>query len=207
MKKLTALLLATSLSMSLFGCKDKNKNDGTQQTNEDDGLVSVWLVTSETEYDVDGSNGRRQITYTYNEKGMPLTMAYDIGQKKEWYDAEQDVNWTSFLPFDGNVDELYRYHYNDHGDLLYCEETKRELDQQGNETVYTDYYDYAKDQLVYHYDDQGRIESVDIYPTSPEGTVEDEVFSIACSKSIMRIYRKTAESNGGMISATMKTEG
>lgn len=176
MKKLTALLLATSLSMTLFGCNNKDK--GTQEKGKDT-MVSVWLVTSETEYEADGSNGGYQRTYTYNEKGMPLTDAYDNGPTTKVYNSDFDIYEYVNLPFDGKVNMLYQYHYNEQGDLLYYDEIRKNYDAEGNEIEGSSYnQSYGKDQYVYHYNDEGRIESVDTYGVKIGGGVTDEKYGI-----------------------------
>ena len=165
MKKLTALLLATSLSMTLFGCN--NKNTGTQY-DKDDELVTVWLVTSETEYNADGSKGFHQRTYTYTDKGMLLSTSHDTGTSESVWDEDQGVYMYVFHPFDGNVEETIKYHYSSHGDFVYKEEIRKTFDADGNE-INGSVVTYGE-RDTYHYNEDGMPETLDLYPTSPNST-------------------------------------
>lgn len=198
MKKLTALLLATSLSMTLFGCNNKDK--GTQKKGKDT-MVSVWLVTSETSYEADGSKGRAQRKYTYTDKGLPLTYSQDIGPKEEVWDDSLGIYVDNFLSYDGNIDTYYEYFYNKQGDYLYYTSVNKIFDVDGTETVNNN--SNLSGAYAYHYDSSGRIDTVDFFGAYPGGGYSDEVVTVMhhCyddNGNLIEIYNESLV-NDGMI--------
>ncbi|MBQ9762643.1 MAG: hypothetical protein IJV82_06145 [Oscillospiraceae bacterium] len=176
MKRRFALLLALVMVLSMAACsKEKNENP---QKEEGDGLVSVWLCTSETAYEADGSRGRFKRTYTYTEDGLPLTMESDQGLTEEVWDEEIGVFRVTLLPYDDTLNEKVEYFYNDRGDLLYYTWDYYSYDEEGNLTDTKDWGEGKDTNYTYHYDEQGRITSVDMYPVKAEGGHGDEVASI-----------------------------
>lgn len=174
MKKLTALLLTGALSLSLFGCKDKT---GTQQTSEDVGQSGVWLLTSETSYNADGSKGYAHVTYTYTDKGMPLTETYDYGLTKQVYDDDLGIYVNTHLPYDGQVDQKVEYTYNDQGNLLYYVLERTAYNEDGSinqEQCHRE--DDTKDRYDIYYDDQGRVEKVNLHSAMIGGGASKEIY-------------------------------
>lgn len=181
MKKLLSMVMLLALTLSLFGCSTPNGNSGkdnssTDNGHKDDGLVSVWLVTSITSYEADGSNGFNRKTYTYTDKGLPLTMTNDSGPVEEFYNEELGLYEYIRQPFDGNIDSYVEYFYNEQGDYLYYAQTRKTFNINGEETS-SDYFADGKDaNYTYHYDANGRVEYADIYPSLIGGGHGDEPY-------------------------------
>ena len=181
MKKLVALVMASAMALSLFGCKDpetstpEDKEEQAQQNS--DGKVSVWLPISETSYEADGSKGTRQTTYTYTDKGLPLTGTVDDGPYEEFWNDELKVYEYLCHSFDGTPNREYHYYYNDQGDYLYYSDTINTYDSDGK-LKNSETSNYSKDLCKYNYNSDGKIESVEWYSQSTNGTVNDMVTAI-----------------------------
>ena len=127
----------------------------------------IWLVASETAYEADGSKGYYQNLYTYTDKGLPLKFTYDRGERQQIWNDDEGVYASIYLPFDGQIDETYDFGYNEKGDSLYYTRTGLDLNEGDKDCNYT-----------YHYDKDGRIESIDQYSVQIGGGHSDEVAAI-----------------------------
>ena len=181
--------------MTLFGCNNK---DAGSQKEEDDGLVSVWLMTSETSYEADGSKGYAHVTYTYNDKGMPLTTVYDYGVRQQVYNEEMGIYLSEVHDYDGKEDLRLEYAYTDHGDLRGYVETHTTYEENGN-ALDTKVNDYCNGMYDFHYDDRGRLSSVDMHLSQLVGGFSDKlaVTNHFCYDDNGRIFEIYVEKHEG----------
>ena len=131
MKKLLSLLLALTVMLSMFACTEPDKSDITptgdgDEPPVDDGLVTIYLPVSRTEYKADGSKGHKQELYTYTDKGLILTHTSDMGALQEVWNEEDGIYDYVAMPFDGNPDMKVEITYNDRGSMLRCIQMKQE---------------------------------------------------------------------------------
>lgn len=174
MKKLLALLLAMVMVLSMAACGNEDHKKDEDDEDEDE-LVNVWLLTSETQYEADGSRGYSKNTYTYTEDGLPLTAEYDRGLTEEVWNDTEFVYESILLPFNDTPDQKIEFFYNQQGDLTGRADTYWTYDEQGDleDTRTNEYGKYA-----YHYDEYGRISSVDSYNALIDGGYSDEIGSV-----------------------------
>jgi YD repeat-containing protein len=190
MKKLLSLLLALTVMLSMFACTEPDKSDITptgdgDEPPVDDGLVTIYLPVSRTEYKADGSKGHKQELYTYTDKGLILRVTSDIGLVEEIW-SEDDYSYV-YLPhaYNGTPDRVLEMSYNEHGHLqwhvqtdyyynnLTGELTETKADTTNRDRNYTYFYtadgriDYVKYDvyinglvpytLCHYYDDNGNV--------------------------------------------------
>ena len=173
MKKISALLLVLAMVLLMTAC-----NTTAPEKEEDDDLVTVWLLTSETSYEADGSRGYTRTTYSYTDDGLLLSEELDRGLSQEEWNEEQFVYMTKFFPYDDTLDQKYEFFYNEQGDLLYYSEYRNIYDDEGL-LIESQEHHYGKDDnITYHYDMAGKIETIDYYPRLIDGGHGDEVYAI-----------------------------
>lgn len=132
-----------------------------------------YLLTKASEYNADGTPGYSQRTYTYDDRGFPLSIETDQGSSAEqiWNDAE-GIYETVFESFDGKPEVTVQYVYNERGDILYYLETRNKYDAEGD-LISTTVEDNDRSQNhTYEYDLDGKIQSVISYavPVGGGGT-------------------------------------
>lgn len=180
MKRVFTLLLASAVALSLFGCSKETGSDQSSSkgdTSSPDGKVSVWLPISKTQYNADGSKGSRQTTYSYTDKGLPLTETIDDGLQEEFWNEELKVYEIISHSFDGTPNREYHYYYNEQGDYLYYSYTTNTYGSDGKlENSQTK--NLSKDLCKYNYRSDGKIDSVEWYSQSADGTVNEQVTAI-----------------------------
>lgn len=129
----------------------------------DDGF---YLLTKATEYNADGSPGFSQIIYTYDSRGFLLRRSKDEGKRQEVWNDDEDFYEDVFSSFDGKVDSIREYVYNENGDILYQTSTLNTYDADGNLLYASVSCDEQYQNSQYHYSSDGTIQSVDTYDTS-----------------------------------------
>ena len=165
MKKLLALLLTVVVVLSMFACTEPDKSDITptgdgDEPPVDDGLVTIYLPVSRTEYKADGSKGHKQELYTYTDKGLLLTHTVDTGALQEAWNEEDGIYDYVAMPFDGNPDMKVEITYDDMGDMLRCIQTTQEYSMGAG--FVTRVKDSAKDYAYsYFHLPDGRVVRVD----------------------------------------------
>lgn len=199
MKKRIALLIASAVALNLFGCKPAPDTTSVpeNQTGSNE-KVSVWLPISITEYKADGSNDHKQITYTYTDKGLPLSVSTDEGIPEEIYNEDTDTYEYIMHAFDGLIDQKVEYVYNDQGDILYYTETSYTYvdGQLDSETTYSDH----KVACEYRYNKNGKIEAVVWHSQNSDGTFNQEItttyhYCYDDSGNLVEIYSEDATNN------------
>ena len=197
MKKLLSLLLALTVMLSMFACTEPDKSDITptgdgDEPPVDDGLVTIYLPVSRTEYKADGSKGHKQELYTYTDKGLLLTHTVDTGALQEAWNEEDGIYDYVAMPFDGNPDMKVEITYDDRGDMLRCIQTTQEYSMgagfvtrvkdsakdyaysyfhlpdgrvdyvERQDLRYTDIPTFSPDYIRCHYDDVGRLTGISL---------------------------------------------
>lgn len=178
MKKLFAMLLPLALLLSMAACSSENGGDPDKDSDKKDDLVTVWLLASETQYEADGSRGYSKITYTYTDDGLPLTREFDRGPYEEVWNEEDLIFESIFHPYDDILDSKLEYFYNDQGDMIYYLQENYVYDEEGNLTDTNNFGEGRDSNITYHYNDSGKIESIDWYPVKAEGGHGDEVSTV-----------------------------
>ena len=133
-----------------------------------------FLLTKATDYNADGTPGFSQTVYTYDNRGFPLTISVDRGSSSEevWNDDE-GVYETIYSSFEGKIDYLMEFVYNEKGDILYRVDTTNLYDAEGNLTSPSVDRNDQHQNHYYHYYSSGRIDSVDTYNTVVGGGTGD----------------------------------
>lgn len=133
-----------------------------------------YLLTKATEYHPDGSKGYSQTIYTYDQRGFPLTITTDWGYAEDQvWNNEAGIYESVYASFDGKADRELKFVYNENGDILYRLETKNTYDENGTLTNRKVDQSDRDQHHIYHYDMEGRIESVDTYATMVGGGTGD----------------------------------
>ena len=173
MKKLLSLLLALTMALSLFACskpeegKEEGKGDG-------DGLVTVYLPVSRTEYKADGTRGYQHDTYTYTDKGLLLSHTTDNGLMKETFDEEDMVFIYEPQAYDGTPNRVIEIQYNDRGHRLWYTQTDYHYDNETGELTETTQDARSKAQnCSYEYFPDGKIHLVSRHSVTIEGETGD----------------------------------
>lgn len=205
MKKLLATILTLGMTLSIFGCSTDapdNENSGSNRSDKpstNENMRSVWLVSKQSIYfDSKSTVPNRIVTFTYNDQGLPLQRAIDIGLDREEWNEEIGVYELIYGPVDGTINQTYTLAYNDFGDIVRKTATSYFYDENGNLTdtmINSD--DYMGDSAEYCYDSLGRISSVNYYiPNRDEsGTYSDEVGSV---------YHLEYDRNGNLIEVNLE---
>lgn len=171
-----------------------------------------YLLTKATEYHPDGKPGYCQTTYTYDQRGFPLSVFVDRGRAGEevWND-EAGIFETLYTSFDGKADTLVEFVYNEKGDILYRLETQNTYDPQGelvtSETDRNDQYQNHQ----YHYTTDGKIESVDVYNTKIGGGTGDLGMNLTYhyndAGKVLEVYKTKGRTEGYVFDFRYDAEG
>ncbi len=171
-----------------------------------------YLLTKATEYHADGAKGFSQTTYTYDQRGFPLSISTDRGRAGEevWND-QAGIFETLYTSFDGKADTLIEFVYNEKGDILYRLETTNTYDAQGelvtSETDRNDQYQNHQ----YHYATDGKIQAVDVYNTKIGGGTGDLALNLTYhyndAGSILEVYKTKGRVEGYVFDFRYDAEG
>lgn len=175
MKKLLALLLLGAVMLSMFACTDPNEGDTTPtgDGNEppvDDGLVTVYLPISRTEYNADGTRGHKRDVYTYTDKGLIQSVTSDKGLVTETWSEEDYSYLYTPLAFNDTPDSVLELSYNEYGHLLWHAQTDYYYNNETGELTETKTDTANQDRnYTYFYTPDGKIDYVkyDVYISGP----------------------------------------
>lgn len=168
MRKRLAILLIIVLLLSSTACSGPEGASVQEapSASKDDDFVTIYLLTSETEYKEDGTKGTYQETYTYDDMGNLLTKAYDEGGREEYWEEGDIFVSYRYLPFDGIIESQYQYEYDQNGSIinLYREDTDGRFE------------DYTYQGVTYQYGSDGRIETKTSHYRLADGSAAEKTW-------------------------------
>lgn len=137
----------------------------------DDGY---YLLTKITEYYADGTPGKTQFTYRYDQRGFPVYISRDMGYASEeiWND-KLEVFETIFSAFDGKPEMEVEFVYNEKGDILYRLETQSTYDEKGDLVSCEINRGNQHQNHIYYYGLDGKIDYVEYYSTDLDGHTDE----------------------------------
>ena len=186
MKKLLAGALALTLAFSMAACAKSNEGEKPEESakqkeqsaQSDDGLVTVYQRVRATSYKADGSRGRSQRHYTYDDNGNLLAIETDIGPtEKETIKYEDpfgemaEIDYLIYHPFDDTIDESTYFVYTDDG---YVRDYGRYDGPVIENGKLIDKVVSRSADLYYTYLSDGRINTVELYVTDDDVPMYDE---------------------------------
>lgn len=195
MKRTLSLLLILLLTIPLFGCNEQQDPPApTNHAGED--LVSIRVLTAEISHAADGTRGHYKKEYDYDSTGLLMTSTHDTGERIESWDETQSAYIIRYLPYDGTIDTLEQYTYDDHGgmiDYVYQQGDFRE--------------DHAAQRRTFTYDSDGRPQKLTYGLESDPSITQELHYSYDAGGALLEIRRQDGERADTLVDLSYDDQG